>query len=101
LDNNLVAANRQIKWSEGNEPARTAQQQGCIVYDASRADATGQLDESGVEEYLKGKMTVDQFRQIRFLEVIYRDRGFLKRTFVFRNPDGSVSVPVTEWLTPW
>jgi hypothetical protein len=100
-DGALDEANRQIKLAEGIDPATIARQQGYIVYDASRANETGQLSESGVEQYLKGKMKVSQFRQIRFLEVLYRDHGFLKRAFVFRNPDGSVTAPVTEWLSPW
>lgn len=96
LGSTFRSANAQIKGAEGS--AQSAQQTGDIVYDGSSAPGQG-LDQSGVEQFLRKGVTETQFRQVRYAEVIYRDGGILKRSFIIRNPDGSVGPVMTQLLS--
>nr|MDQ6901333.1 hypothetical protein [Candidatus Dormibacteraeota bacterium] len=99
LRNALVRANRQIKSAEGTtDRTIVAQQRGYVLYDAAKA-ATSELDQAGVEAFVKDTFTPRQFRQIRFYEVVYRSGKMLKRTFIYRNADGSITGPITEILS--
>jgi len=99
LKSDLEQANKQIKYAEGRtDQAAVARQQGYVLYDASQATES-KLSQVDVETFMRQKVTANQFRQIRFFEVLYRDRGILKRTFIFREADGSVNGPTTEILS--
>ena len=98
LKSDLERANKQIKFAEGQtDRAVVARQQGFVLYDASQAPAS-KMGQADVEAFMRAKVGPNQFRQVRFFEVLYRDGGVLKRTFVFRETDGSVMGPVTEVL---
>jgi hypothetical protein len=98
LKSDLERANRQIKFAEGQtDRVVVARQQGFVLYDASQAPAS-KMGQADVEAFMRAKVGPNQFRQVRFFEVLYRDGGVLKRTFVFRESDGSVMGPVTEVL---
>jgi WXG100 family type VII secretion target len=99
VKSNLEHANAQIKYARGStDSAKVAQQRGWVLYDATRA-TTSEVDQAALEAFMKRSMTTARFRQIRFYEVLWRDGKVLKRTFMFRHPDGSVDGPVTEVLS--
>jgi hypothetical protein len=95
LNKTFDTAYGQIKGAGGT--AQTAQQAGDIVYDGTSAPGEG-LDQAGVERFLRQKLTPDQFRQVRYAEVIYRDGGVLKQSYIIRDADGSVESVVTRVL---
>jgi hypothetical protein len=98
LKSDLERANKQIKYAEGQtDRAVIARQRGYVLYDATQSPAST-LGQADVEAFVRVKITPGQFKQVRFLEVLYRDGGLLKRTFMFRKADGSITGPVTEIL---
>jgi hypothetical protein len=93
LNTHISHANRQISCSEEGY--------GDIVFDASQA-ASGGMDQTDIERYLKGKMTGNRFdpsarlTNVEYLEIIYSEGSQLKRSFVLRTVDGKVNGPFTE-----
>jgi hypothetical protein len=93
LNFHLGYANRQIRSSKEGH--------GDIVFDASQA-APSDMNQTEIEDYLKGKMTGNRFApearlsNVEHLEIIYLEGGQLKRSFIFHTVDGEVNGPFTE-----
>jgi hypothetical protein len=85
----------------GDQLTNSREGRGDIVVDASQAPE-GPFGQQQVENFLRGRMGGNRFapgarlRNVDRVEVIYRDGGVLKRSWIQRNANGDTQPPVTE-----
>jgi hypothetical protein len=89
LNQAIDKANDQVKAS--------GEARGDIIVDQTDA-APGGAGQAEIENFTRGKMTDSRLKSIDYLEIVYKEGGEVKRTFIVRTADGKVNGPFTEKL---